>query len=74
MKIYLFHKDIFSNSRTHHSSSTYTKGGKKYYKVRSGDTLGAISRRHGTSVSRICQLNGMKATDILNIGQSIRVR
>lgn len=46
----------------------------KYYKIRSGDTLGAIARRHGTTVSNICRLNGIKSTTILRIGRSLRVR
>ena len=46
----------------------------KYYRIRSGDTLGAIARRHGTTVSNICRLNGIKSTTILRIGRSLRVR
>ena len=46
----------------------------KYYKIRSGDTLGAIARRHGTTVSNICRLNGIKSTTVLRIGRSLRVR
>ncbi len=46
----------------------------RYYKIRSGDTLGAIARRHGTTVSNICRLNGIKSTTILRIGRSLRVR
>lgn len=46
----------------------------KYYTVRSGDTLGALARRYGTSVSTLCRLNGIKSTSIIRIGQRIRVR
>ena len=46
----------------------------QYHTVRSGDTLGAIARKYGTSVSRICQLNGIKSTTILSIGKKLRVR
>lgn len=46
----------------------------QYHTVRSGDTLGAIARKYGTSVSRICQLSGIKSTSILRIGQKLRVR
>jgi len=75
----LVHKAIFKNAKTYsssssRSSSTYTSGSKKYYKVRSGDTLGAIASRNRTTVSKLCSLNGMRSTDILHIGQSIRVR
>ena len=50
------------------------KAAMKYYKIRSGDTLGAIARRHGTTVSNICRLNDIKSTTILRIGRSLRVR
>lgn len=46
----------------------------QYHTVRSGDTLGALARKYGTSVSRICQLNGIKSTSILRIGQKLRVK
>lgn len=46
----------------------------KYYKIRSGDTLGHIARRNGTSVNALCRLNKIKATKVLRIGQTIRVR
>jgi LysM repeat protein len=46
----------------------------QYHTVRSGDTLGALARKYGTSVSRICQLNGIKSTTILRIGQKLRMR
>jgi len=46
----------------------------KYYTVRSGDNLGKIAARHGTSVNAICRLNGIKSTKILRIGERLRVR
>lgn len=46
----------------------------KYHKVRSGDTLGAIARKYGTTISRICQLNGIRPTTTLQIGKSLKVR
>ena len=50
------------------------KAAMKYYKIRSGDTLGAIARRHGTTVANLCRLNGIKSTTLLRIGRSLRVR
>jgi len=50
------------------STSTGTR-----YTVRRGDTLGAIAQRHGTTVSRLKSLNGMR-TDKLVAGKTIRVR
>lgn len=46
----------------------------QYHTVRSGDTLGALARRYGTTVSRLCQLNNISSTSILRIGQRLRVR
>ena len=46
----------------------------RYHKIRSGDTLGAIARKYGTTVSNICRLNGIKSTTILRIGRTLRVR
>lgn len=56
-------------------SNIYTANDGKlaYHRVRSGDTLGAIARRYGTSVSALCNLNGIKSTTTLRIGQSLRV-
>ncbi len=46
----------------------------KYHKIRSGDTLGALARKYGTTVNAICRLNGIKSTTTLRIGRTLRVR
>ena len=46
----------------------------QYYKVRKGDTLGKIASRHGTTVSKLCKLNGIKSNKVIRPGQRIRVR
>ena len=46
----------------------------KYYKIRSGDTLSKIAARNGTTVKKLCKLNGFKETTVLQIGKRIRVR
>ena len=47
----------------------------QYYKIRSGDTLGKIARRYGTTVNAICRLNpGLTARTTLRVGRSIRVK
>ncbi len=50
----------------------YKRG--KYYKVRSGDTLGAIAIRNRTTITRLCRLNGLRRNSIIRIGQRIRIR
>ena len=47
---------------------------KQYYKIRKGDTLSSIARRHHTTVKALCRLNGMKADTTLRVGKRIRVR
>ncbi|MDR1673821.1 MAG: peptidoglycan DD-metalloendopeptidase family protein [Bacteroidales bacterium] len=44
----------------------------RYYTVRKGDTLSGISRKTGVSISKICQLNNIRKTSILRIGQRLR--
>lgn len=46
----------------------------KYYTIKSGDTLGVIARRHGTTVSNLCSLNGLKPSSTLRIGKTLRVK
>lgn len=46
----------------------------KYHTVRKGDTLGRIAINNGTTVTKICQLNGIKKTTVLQIGRRLRVR
>ncbi len=55
-------------------NSTPAQSQAQYYKIRSGDTLGKIAKRNGTTVKRLCQLNHMKETTVLQIGKRIRVR
>lgn len=45
----------------------------QYYYVESGDTLYSLSRKFGTSVDQIKQLNGM-SSNTLSIGQRLRIR
>jgi murein DD-endopeptidase MepM/ murein hydrolase activator NlpD len=45
---------------------------KTYYRIKQGDTLGGIAQRHGVSVSKLCELNGITKTTILKVGRSLR--
>ncbi len=42
------------------------------YTVKKGDTLGAIARKHGTSVTAIKKANGLKS-DLIRIGQKLKI-
>jgi LysM repeat protein len=53
------------HSHKRHSSRTYT--------VRSGDTLGSIAAKTGTTVARLEQLNPAVDPTALRVGEKIRV-
>ncbi|MBQ7942248.1 MAG: peptidoglycan DD-metalloendopeptidase family protein [Muribaculaceae bacterium] len=76
---YTFDKRTFKKSRDYSPSSRYksSKGkysGKSTYRIRKGDSLGKIAARHGTTVNRLCRLNGLKKTSTLKVGKVIRIR
>ncbi len=56
------------------ASSTRAESAAKYHKIRRGDTLSAIAKKHRTTVSKLCKLNGIRETTILREGRTIRVR
>ncbi|MDR1500635.1 MAG: peptidoglycan DD-metalloendopeptidase family protein [Tannerellaceae bacterium] len=66
---------VFHNINIHgRSSNLYTASENQivFHLVKSGDSLGAIARRYGTTVTELCRLNGLKSTSMLRVGQSIR--
>ena len=54
------------------SAKTTEGGAIRYHKIRSGDTLGRISRKYHVSIDRLCKMNGIRRTTTLRIGQIIR--
>ena len=44
-----------------------------YYRVKSGDTLGAIARRNHVTTSQLMRWNGIKNPNRLSIGQRLRI-
>ncbi len=60
----------FAAAAKHYKSN----GGGKTYRIRRGDSLSKIASRNGTTVKKLCRLNGLKTTSKLKIGQVIRLR
>lgn len=56
------------------TGTTASSNTNKYYKVRSGDTLSSIASRNRTTVAKLCQLNGIRQTTVLQVGRNLRVR
>lgn len=69
-----FRKVAKAGTTTSGSHATASHGSAQYYKVRSGDTLSKIAKRNGTTVKKLCQLNGIKETTVLSIGRRLRIR
>ncbi len=42
------------------------------YSVKNGDTLYSIARKHGTTVDKLCKLNGLKSNSVLRTGQKLK--
>ncbi|KWW30184.1 MAG: Membrane proteins related to metalloendopeptidase [bacterium P3] len=56
------------------NKGSHSSGDRRYYKVRSGDNLSKIAKRNGTTVQKLCQLNGIKQSSVLPVGKRIRIR
>ena len=73
---YTFTKSTYTQDRnyapTRKNSSTVSASASTY-KVRKGDNLGKIARKHGTTVAAIKRLNGLKS-DNLSVGQRLKLR
>lgn len=65
---------ITKNESFYYQKAVKAMAAAKYYKIKSGDNLGRIAARNGTSVRALCRLNGISPKKILRIGQRIRVR
>ena len=58
-----------ASSSTSRASSSRTT----HHTVRSGDTLSAIARKHGVTVSQLRRLNGLGSSNVIRPGQRLRV-
>lgn len=54
------------------SGNSEGTGDIRYYKVRSGDTLSRIAKKHGVTISQLCKLNRITTKTILRPGQILR--
>jgi len=71
----LVHRGLFrAGSSSSNTANSVPNGSRKYYRIRSGDTLGSIAGRNRTSVSKLCRLNGIRQTTVLQIGRNLRIR
>lgn len=55
------------------NTNKYVSGEVNYHRIRKGDTLGAIAKRYGTSVNKLCSMNNITPRTTLRVGKSIRI-
>ena len=71
--VYTYRKN---QRQTYYSSRTSAKSeggeGSRFHKVKKGETLSTIAKKHGLSVSQLCAYNGLKKTATLQIGQILK--
>lgn len=58
-----------NNSRSRNSSNQRSAS----YRVKSGDNLYNIAKRNGTTVSKLCKLNGISEKSVLRLGQVLKI-
>ena len=73
----------FNNNRLVSDSIVLTKNrwdnyscypaGLNFYTVQKGDFLVKIASQYGTSVDRLCELNGIRRNSVLRIGKKLRI-
>jgi membrane-bound lytic murein transglycosylase D len=55
------------------ASASRSTSATRTYRVRSGDTLAAIARHHGTSIDEVVRLNGIKNANRIRPGQRLLI-
>ncbi len=45
-----------------------------FHTIRKGDNLGRIARNYGTTIGKLCRLNGISPSSILRIGRKLMIR
>lgn len=53
-------------------TETTSSNGPVYHRIQAGDTLYSLAKKYGTTIEKLCELNGMKDNIIIRVGQKIR--
>ena len=61
-----------SNSQEQPIIAPQTKEKSISHSVKKGDTLSAIARKYGTTINKLCELNGIKTNTTLRPGQTLK--
>ncbi|MCL2650977.1 MAG: M23 family metallopeptidase [Candidatus Azobacteroides sp.] len=69
---YVPYTDVFVFNKAKSLVGKYQSGSFAYHRVKQGDTLVTIAKKHGISVNALCRLNNIKPTAKLRVGSSLR--
>ena len=61
-------------AKTTAQNTAAASSGGNVHKVKQGDTLSSIARRYGTTVSKLCKINGIRADKTLQLGEKIKYK
>lgn len=61
-----------SSKKKNTASSSKSKSGGGSYTIKSGDTLGAIARKNGTTVAKLKAANGL-SSDMIRAGKTLKI-
>ncbi|MGH8872560.1 MAG: LysM peptidoglycan-binding domain-containing protein [Acidimicrobiia bacterium] len=66
---------VYTGTRLFLDGPSYvsSSGGSGTYTVKKGDRLGDIAARHGTSISKLAELNGISDVNLIRSGQTLEV-
>lgn len=67
-------EDLTRNNQVKVIDFGKTADKRQYYVVKKGDTLSSIAVENSTTVSILCNINKIKKTSVLRIGQKLRVK
>ncbi len=73
-KQYLKDHPVKPYVRSASSAAASSTAGAATYRVRKGDSLSKIASRNGTTVAKLCRLNGLKTSSKLQVGQRLKLR
>lgn len=65
----------YASRRSKSKTNEYgSRGSRETYKVKSGDNLGSIAAKHGTTVAKLRRLNGLGNSSNIRAGKTLRVK
>jgi membrane-bound lytic murein transglycosylase D len=69
----MYYEQMQANKTSNTASASKKSSRSRTVSVKKGDSLSRIASRNGTTVSKLCALNGIKSNAKLKPGQKLKV-